>query len=38
MLDDWRVGMGAKSSGVCQVASAPVKYWRGQKIRSCCSS
>ena len=35
MLDDWSVGMGEKSSGDCQVASAPAKYWRGQKMRSC---
>ena len=33
-----RVGMGANSSGDCQVARAPVKYWRGQKMRNCCSS
>ena len=38
MLDGWSVGIGAKSSGDCQVASAPAKYWRGQKMRSCCSS
>ena len=37
MFDDSIVGMGAKSSGDCQVASAPAKYWRGQKMRSCCS-
>ena len=36
MLDNWSVGMGAKSSGDCQVASAPLKYWRGQKMRNCC--
>ena len=37
MLDGWSVCIGAKSSGDCQVASAQAKYWRGQKMRSCCS-
>ena len=38
MLAAVRYGSGAKSSGDCHVLRAPVKYWRGQKTRSCCSS